>query len=214
VLEKLAAMPAITAHMQEEIGDVWRREEKFDKALPYYDLAIAAIKKPEAKDWPVFFARGMCHERLKDWAKAEPDLQQALDLDPENAQVLNYLGYSWADQGNNLEKAHDLIGQALEQTPNDPYILDSMGWVLYRMGEFDKAVSYLEESAADLSSDVVINDHLGDAYWQVGRVVEAQVQWQRALSAADPKADDKLIETLKQKLLHGIQTKEKTNDNN
>ena len=204
VLENLATMPHIAPAMHEQMGDVWRRAEKFEQALPHYDRAIAAINKPSEADWPVFFARGMCYERLKNWAKAEPDLQQALDLDPENPQILNYLGYSWADQGHNLNKAHDLVAQALEQAPNDAYIMDSMGWVLYKMGKFKAAVRYLEQAASELADDPVINDHLGDAYWQAGRQSEARVQWQRAIDQAEGAEDQELKKQLQDKLMNGL----------
>ncbi len=163
------------------LGDMMREEERFDEAVAYYGRAISHIRTPDQKDWFVFFARGVCYERLGDWPKAEADLVMALRLNPGEASVLNYLGYSWIDRGERIDEAKTMIEQAVEEHPNDGFIVDSFGWVHYLTGDFEKAVELLEQAVRLEPTDPTINDHLGDAYWRVGRKIEARFQWQHAL---------------------------------
>ena len=121
-------------------------------------------------------------KRAKRWDRAEQDFLKALDVSPEQPLVLNYLGYSWVEQGVQLERARKMIDTAVGKRPRDGYITDSLGWVLYRLGDFEAAVVHLERAVALEAGDPVINDHLGDAYWAVGRKLEARFQWMRSLS--------------------------------
>ncbi|MGH6954092.1 MAG: tetratricopeptide repeat protein, partial [Alphaproteobacteria bacterium] len=151
--------------------------------------------------WTLLYARGIALERSKQWPRAEADLLRALEFRPEQALVLNYLGYSWADRGENLERAREMIERAVALRPNDGYIVDSLGWVHYRMGQYDKAVIHLERALELKSGDAVITDHLGDAYWQAGRKTEARFQWRRALTLD---ADQDLRRSIQLKLEHGL----------
>jgi len=114
---------------------------------------------------------------------------------------LNYLGYSWVDQGRNYERALSMIERAVDLRPRDGYIIDSFGWVLYRLGRYVKAVKQLERAVELRSEDSVINDHLGDAYWRVGRTSEAHFQWRRALSF---EPDENLVPVIERKLREGL----------
>lgn len=186
-----------------EIGDIHRRRENFVKAIPYYTRAIDMVTTPVDRDWVLFYARGICYERTKQWDKAEADLKIALELNPDQPEVLNYLAYSWADSGKNLEKALAMLQEALAAAPDDPYITDSVGWALYKMGRFHDAVPYLEAAVQALPADATINDHLGDIYWRVGRRVEARFQWERALKNVS-KGDVDLKNAIKSKLANGL----------
>ncbi len=181
---------------QIQIGDIYRNQENFEPALKAYNAAFAMLgDKAGASHWDLYYARGMVLERLKRYAEAEADLTKALSFQPNHPYILNYLGYSWADQGVHLDKALAMISKAVRIQPDDGYITDSLGWVYYRQGEYVKAVPILEQAVALMPYDPVINDHLGDAYWQVGRKHEARFQWQRALNAAldDDTVDDKAL---------------------
>ena len=170
-------------------GDLLRRRKRFPEAVKAYGEAIDRVgATAEARHWSLFFARGVAHERSGQWAKAEGDFLKALELKADQPDVLNYLGYSWVDQGINLEKGRQMIEKAVSLRPNDGAIVDSLGWALYRMGEFQAAVKALERAVELKPEDPTINDHLGDALWQVGRVGEARFQWQRALTL-DPEPD-------------------------
>ena len=145
--------------------------------------------------------RGIAHERLKQWDKAEADLRRALELKPGQPQVLNYLGYSFVELRTNMDEALDMIVRAVKAQPNDGYITDSLGWVLYRMGRYQEAVPHMERAAELVPVDPIINDHLGDVYWAVGRKREARFQWNRALSF-DPEEQD--AERIRRKLAVGL----------
>ncbi len=174
-----------------QIGDIYRRDDKFKFAVKYYDMAANRILKDDdlealpARYWHLHYVRGMALERLGDWTRAEEDLKAALAFKPDDPLILNYLGYAWADKGENLEQALEMIEQAVSLEPDDGYIVDSLGWVYYKLGRFTEAIEPLENAVALLPYDPTINDHLGDAYWRAGRRIEARFQWRRALHSVD-----------------------------
>jgi tetratricopeptide (TPR) repeat protein len=181
-------------------GDILRRRKRFAEAAEAYTTAIGRAGPLEPHHWALLYSRAICLERSKQWPKAEADFLEALRLKPDQADVLNYLGYSWVDMGLHLEKARKMLEKAVELRPKDGAIIDSMGWALYRLGDYHGAVRYLERAAELKPEDPTINDHLGDAYWQVGRVEEAMFQWLRA-NALDPEPEQ--IEPLKVKIRTG-----------
>lgn len=164
------------------LGNLMRAEERYKEAAAAYDRAIARIDTPERRHWTIFYFRGICHERLSQWEQAEKDFLLALELEPEQPFVMNYLAYSWIEQKLHMDKAKAMLARAVELRPDDGYIVDSLGWVYYRLGDYRKGVQYLERAVELRPQDPVINDHLGDAYWRVGRYKEARFQWRRALS--------------------------------
>lgn len=189
------------------LGDILRGQERFIAAVNSYDRAFGRIKAIKPKHWSLLYARGIALERSKQWPKAEVDLLSALEFNPEQPYVLNYLGYSWIDKGLHLDRAQAMIGKAASLRPNDGYVIDSLGWGYYKLGKFRKAVQALERAAELRPQDPVINDHLGDAYWRVGRRREAVFQWRRSLSL-EPNND--LVTELNQKLLSGLDEDTKT----
>ncbi len=182
VLEQLAkAYPAL-ARVHVSLGDAYRQVKAFDKAAKAYTTAIALVEDAGGADWFIYYARGISHERLGQWEQAEADLRKALALEPDQPNVLNYLGYSLVEKRQKLDEALEMIRKAVALRPDDGYITDSLGWALYRLGRYDEAVKHMERAAELMATDPIINDHLGDVYWAVGRHREARVQWQRALS--------------------------------
>jgi len=182
VLQSLAQSSPEDPQVHLTLGDTLRREERYDDASKAYDAAIALYSEPTRAQWLAFFSRAITHEREKRWELAEADFRKALELNPGQPQVLNYLGYSFVEMGINLDEALDMIEQAVASEPNSGYIVDSLGWVQFQLGRYDEAVLNLERSTELLAIDPIINDHLGDAYWAVGRRIEAEFQWNRALS--------------------------------
>ena len=149
----------------------------------------------------IFYFRGICNERSKKWQQAEADLKKALELFPDQPHVLNYLGYSWVDQGINLDEGMQMIRRAVEQRPDDGYIVDSLGWAYYRIGNYEEAVKHLERAVELKPEDPTINDHLGDAYWRIGRALEAQFQWAHA---RDLKPEPEELTKIEEKLKVGL----------
>jgi tetratricopeptide (TPR) repeat protein len=184
------------------IGNILRDQKDYEQAATFYSRAIEMIGEPAAEHWIYFYARGICYERTKHWAKAEPDFEKALKLNAGQASVMNYLGYSWVDQNMNLERAMDLIREAVNLEPNNGYYVDSLGWAHYKLGEYDAAVKQLEKAVDLRPEDPVLNDHLGDAYWQIGRKREARFQWSYALTL-EPEPDDEA--NIRDKLANGLQ---------
>ncbi|MBM3571506.1 MAG: tetratricopeptide repeat protein, partial [Alphaproteobacteria bacterium] len=137
-------------------GDILRSKERFTEAVPFYDRAIERVTAVEQRHWSLYYSRGIVLERSKQWPRAEGDFLKALELQPDQAYVLNYLGYSWVEQGVHLERAKAMIEKAVELRPKDGYIVDSLGWVLYRMGDFTGAVIHLERAVELRPQDPVI----------------------------------------------------------
>ncbi|TVQ81761.1 MAG: tetratricopeptide repeat protein [Micavibrio sp.] len=188
------------------LGDLYRRHEEYAQAVQAYNRALRRIGDVGAEHWFIIYARGMSQERLKNWDMAEKDLLKALELNPDHPLILNYLGYSWIDQGIHMERAMEMIKKAVMLRPNDGYITDSYGWALYKKGEYDEAVQWLEYSVERVPYDPTINDHLGDAYWRVGRRVEARFQWERAYGLSED-GDEK--KRLRYKINFGLPDYEK-----
>ena len=183
------------------LGDVFRRDERYAEAAVAYDIAVERIATIEYRHWRLFYVRGIAFERLGEWPKAEADFKRALELEPDQPLVLNYLGYSWVEQGHNLDEAKTMIEKAVELRPDDGYIVDSLGWVAYKLGDFEEAVHQLERAVELVAGDPIINDHLGDAYWQVGRLHEARFQWRRVLTL---EPEDDLAAQVGRKIAGGL----------
>ena len=184
------------------LGNVERGRKKFADCTETYTRGIDAL--PSANDkgnWVYYYFRGICEERSKQWSKAEADMRKALDLQPEQPHVLNYLGYSWIDQGINLDDGMKMIKRAVDQRPDDGYIVDSLGWAYYRIGNFEDAVKNLERAIDLKPEDPTINDHLGDAYWRIGRTLEAKFQWAHA---RDLKPEPEELPKIEAKIENGL----------
>lgn len=184
------------------LGNIERGRKKFADCATTYSQAIDAL--PEAGDkngWVTYYYRGICEERSKQWTKAEADMRKALEMQPEQPHVLNYLGYSWIDQGINLDEGMKMIKRAVDQRPDDGYIVDSLGWAYFRIGNFDEAVKHLERAIDLKPEDPTINDHLGDAYWRVGRTLEAKFQWAHA---RDLKPEPEELPKIEAKIENGL----------
>jgi len=182
-------------------GNILRGRKQFAECADVYGKAIANVPKPERSNWVMFYFRGICYERSKQWPNAEVDLKKALELYPDQPLVLNYLGYSWVDQGVHMDEGMNMIRRAVEQRPDDGYIVDSLGWAYFRTGNYAEAVKNLERAVELKPEDPTINDHLGDAYWRVGRALEARFQWSHAKDL-NPDKDD--LPKIEEKLKSGL----------
>ena len=183
------------------LGNILRGHKKFAECADVYSKGVATIAKPDKANWVIFYFRGICNERSKQWGKAEADLKKALELFPDQPHVLNYLGYSWVDQGINLDEGMTMIKRSVQQRPDDGYIVDSLGWAYYRTGNYEEAAKQLERAIELKPEDPTINDHLGDAYWRIGRTLEANFQWAHA---RDLKPDPDDLPKIEEKLKNGL----------
>ncbi len=183
------------------MGGVYSADKQYRQAADILDKAVARIGAGTRSDWNIFYQRGIAYERLKEWPKAEPNFLKALELYPDQPQVLNYLGYSWVDMNIKLDEGLKLIQQAVDLRPSDGYIVDSLGWAYYRLSRWDDAVRELERAVGLMPGDPVLNDHLGDAYWRVGRKLEAKFQWTHARDL-DPEPD--VMASVLDKLVNGL----------
>jgi tetratricopeptide (TPR) repeat protein len=183
------------------LGNIYRSNEEFAFAAETYSRALALLAKVEKDHWRVLYYRGIAYERQKIWDKAEADFRKALSLSPDEPLILNYLGYSMIEKKVNLSEALDMVKKAVELKPNDGYIVDSLGWAYFQLGDFEAATTHIER-AVDLNpADPIIGEHLGDAYWRVGRTLEARFQWQHAKDN-DPEPDD--LKRIEEKLQNGL----------
>lgn len=164
------------------IGDLMRRQERYAEAVPAYDKLIELTEPNGGAGWVAYYARGVSNEQSGNWANAEADFRKALEIEPDQPAVLNYLGYSYIDKNENLDEALSMIERAVLARPDDGPILDSLGWGLFRVGRYSEAVGAMEGAVELMSDDSLVNDHLGDVYWALGRQREATFQWRRALS--------------------------------
>lgn len=206
--EAIADLVAITKAQPKDIsawtslGDIYRSAENYPAAEDAYSHAVALLDPVTKDDWPLFFARASVEEQSGHWPQAEQDLQMSLKLSPDQAQVLNYLGYSWVDRGEHLPEALAMLEKARALSPYDGYIVDSVGWAYFKLGRYEDAAKTLQSAVLLVPGDSTINEHLGDAYWRIGKKRDAHFQWSHALAfgpdaAAKPK--------LEYKLQHGLE---------
>lgn len=209
--EALARLDSLIAREPENfdaiitLGNIHRNNEDYASAAKAYERAIDLLKNPDRTQWRVFYYSGISHERLKQWDIAEKHFRRALELSPDEPMVLNYLGYSMIEKKINLQEAMDMVRKAVELRPNDGYIIDSLGWAYYQLGDYEEAVAQIERAVELLPSDPIIGEHLGDAYWRVGRRLEAKFQWQHA---KDNKPEPEDLKRIEGKLRDGLPDEE------
>jgi tetratricopeptide (TPR) repeat protein len=181
ILEQMAGERPDGLEALISLGDIMRSAGRFDDSVAAYDRAVDRIEELSQGDWVLLYTRGTVLERSGNWERAEADFLLALELEPDQPFVLNYLGYSWVEMGRNVEEATEMIERAVAQRPTAGFIVDSLGWGHYMLGNYEEAVRQLERAVQLTPGDSTINEHLGDAYWRVGRKREATFQWQHAL---------------------------------
>jgi len=187
--------------MLQSLANILQQREAFEESIGFYNKAIEAISKTRANNWRIYFSRAMSYEGLENWEMAEKDLQQALKISPDQPAVLNYLGYTWIEKGLHIAEAKRMIETAAAARPDDGFIIDSLGWVYYLTGDYEGSVEVLEKAVRLEPDDVTINTHLGDAYWQVERKIEARFQWRHAI---DSGAEGEELAELLKKLEVGV----------
>jgi tetratricopeptide (TPR) repeat protein len=169
-----------------ELGYAYRSDKQFKEALAAFTRAIDLVPSPSKNSSSLWYSRASVHDALGDWPMAERDLRKALELDSDQADALNYLGYSLVDRGLNHVEGTRLIERAVALRPDDAYIIDSLGWAYFKRGLFAEAVRHFERAVQIVANDATLLDHLGDAYWRADRASDAKATWQKALEAKPP----------------------------
>ena len=184
------------ARLLKTYGSLQRSQRLYKESIKSYTGAIEAAKREKYTEavWPILFLRGISFERSKNWDLAEADFISALELSPDQPQVLNYMGYSLLERKEKLDQAMRMILLAAEKAPDSYHIIDSLGWAYYRTGDFEQALLYLERAMELESTDPIVNDHLGDVLWMLGRKREAKFQWKKSLSFKPEPVDQKNTE--------------------
>ncbi len=200
-LEPIAAADPSDANIANALAGIYRSQGRWQDANTLLTNTLHALPTLVADDWRLFYQRAVSFERLGQWPEAEADFQRALALSPDEPEVLNYLGYSWVDRGENYLQALDMIQRAAQQRPDSGYIIDSLGWAYFKLGEYDTAVDTLEQAAEMTPDNPEVLSHLGDAYWRVGRRLEAVYQWVQAL-AFDP--SEEMAQQIQDKIDNGL----------
>lgn len=212
VLQALTQSHPDLVQVRLALGDMLRRLDRYEDALTAYDAGIALVSGPAPWSWPLHFNRGVCLERLNRFDEAVPAFRKALALNPGQPQVLNYLGYTWIDRGENLTEAVQMIEAAVKGAPDQGYIIDSLAWAYYRLGRFADALAPMERASLLEPVDPIVTDHLGDVYWVNNRKTEARFQWRRALSFEPTEKDAERIRAKLELGLDAVLDQEKAGD--
>ena len=201
VLSALSKSHPDIAMVHAALGDFLGRSDRDEDAIKAYTRSIELRGEDNRAAWPVYYARGIVKERNEDYVGMEEDFRKALELQPNNPDILNYLGYALVEQKIKLDEALGMIETAVAERPDSGYITDSLGWIFYRLGRYDEAVAPMERAVSLLPVDPIVNDHLGDVYWKVDRFREAEFQWKRALSF---EPEEKEADRIRRKLEVGL----------
>ena len=205
-IEKFIDSGIKNSRLLKTYGSLQRSQRLYKEAINSYTGAIEAAKIEQYTEaiWPILFLRGISFERSKNWDLAEEDFISALELSPDQPQILNYMGYSLLERKEKLDQAMRMILLAAEKAPDSYHIIDSLGWAHYKIGDFEKALLYLERAMELESTDPIVNDHLGDVLWMLGRKREAKFQWKKSLAFEPEPVDQKKTQD---KLEFGLKVK-------
>ena len=201
VLKSLSKSHYDNVVVHSSLGNMLRETDRDIEALEAYSTAINLANLRNQPRWPIYFYRGILYEKQKNFVKMESDFREALKISPNQPDVLNFLGYALVEQRKKLPEALQMIKMAVSEKPKSGYIIDSLGWVFYRLSKYELAIEPMERAVELLPVDPIINDHLGDVYWKVGRKREAKFQWKRSLSFFPNEVD---AERIRQKLKLGL----------
>jgi tetratricopeptide (TPR) repeat protein len=185
-----------------DYAEFLKNNEKYEESIKYYSDIINIIDQKHNLYGQILDSRGVAYERTDQWNKAENDLLNSLSVSPNNAYAINYLAYSWVEKGINIEKSLNMLKKANELRPNDGYIIDSLGWALFKLKNYKEAKKYLQLAVKSIASDPVINDHYADSLWMNNNSLQARYYWNYVLKLK--KAEKNLKEKIRQKLLFGL----------
>ena len=185
-----------------DFAEFLKNNEKFRKSIPYYNTVLDSVKKDHSLYSKATEGRGVAYERIGDWDKAEKDLLASLEVDSNQAYVINYLAYSWIEKGIKIEESLSMLEKANKLRANDPYIIDSLGWALFKLERYKESKNYLQMAVRLMPGDPIVNDHYGDVLWKNGNKIQARYYWNYVLNLEKTKED--LKKNIDKKLLTGL----------
>jgi tetratricopeptide (TPR) repeat protein len=185
-----------------DYAEFLKNNDQFEKSIKYYSKIMQTIKRDHPLYPEVTDGRGIAYEQIGEWDKAEKDFLNSLDSNPNQAYVINYLAYSWIEKGINIEQSLKMLKKANSLKSNDPYIIDSLGWALYKLKKYKESKSYLQVAVQLIPDDPIVSDHYGDVLWMNGQEIEARYYWNYVLNLND--VEDDLKNNVKTKLVSGL----------
>ena len=185
-----------------DYAEFLKNNEKFKESIPYYTKILNEVEKSHPLYVEATDGRGVAYERIGEWDKAEKDLLLSLEIDPDQAYVINYLAYSWIEKGVKIQKSLEMLKKANKLRSNDPYITDSLGWALFKLERYKESKDYLQLAVKLMPGDPIVNDHYGDVLWKNGKEIQARYYWNYVLSLEE--TEDKLKKSIEVKLIKGI----------
>ena len=185
-----------------DYAEFLKNNEEFEKSIVYYSQILNNFDSNHPLYPDVTDGRGVAYERIGEWDKAEKDLLASLEASPDQAYVINYLAYSWIEQGIKIEKSLEMLEKANKLRSNDPYIIDSLGWALFKLKRFKESKDYLQLAVKLMPADPIVNDHYGDVLWKNGKELQARYYWNYVLGLEEAEKD--LKDLVQQKLIKGL----------
>ena len=185
-----------------DIANFYKNFKEYEEAIKYYTKILNSLDENSEIKSDILYRRGGSYERIGDYDKADKDLLSALEINPEDAYILNYLAYSWLERDHNIEEAISMLEVAYASKSDDPYIIDSIGWAYYLIDDYSKAEEFLKRAVELMPDDPIVNDHYGDILWRLDRKIQARYFWSNVLQMDD--AEKKMIEKINIKLIEGL----------
>ncbi len=185
-----------------DVANFYRNAKEYEQAIKYYTTVLEIVSEDLETKSDLFYRRGASNERMGNYEEADRDMLLSLEIDPDDAYVLNYLAYSWLERDYKIEEAIEMLKKAYSLTENDPYITDSIGWAYFLTEDYVKAETYLKRAVELMPDDAIVNDHYGDILWKLGRKIQAIYFWKSASKMED--VDEEMLKKINSKLIKGL----------
>ena len=185
-----------------DIANFYKNAKEYEQAIKYYTKVLEIVGDDLQIKSDLFYRRGASNERMGNYEEADRDMLLSLEIDPDDAYVLNYLAYSWLERDHKIKEAMEMLEKAYSLTENDPYIIDSIGWAYFLTDDYVKAETYLKRAVELMPDDAIVNDHYGDILWKLGRKIQARYFWKSVSKMED--VDEELLQKINQKIIKGL----------
>jgi len=185
-----------------DIANFYKNAKEYEQAIKYYTKVLEIVGDDLQIKSDLFYRRGASNERMGNYEEADRDMLLSLEIDPDDAYVLNYLAYSWLERDHKIKEAMEMLEKAYSLKENDPYIIDSIGWAYFLTDDYVKAETYLKRAVELMPDDAIVNDHYGDILWKLGRKIQARYFWKSVSKMED--VDEELLQKINQKIIKGL----------